>query len=80
VNDLPHAKLFASDRAEDERAVTSDYPGMEKGDLLPDFIDAIRSGRQPQIDETDIFRVMDVCFSVWEASQSGQRVKINYLI
>ncbi len=80
TNDIPDAKIFSSDRDEDERAMSVPYPGMEKGDLLPEFIDAIRSGRKPEIDEKDIFRVMDVCFAVWEASQSGGTAKVTYLI
>ncbi len=80
VNDMPSAKLFSSDRPEDERAVTTAYPGMEKGDLLPDFIDAIRKDRLPEVNEIDIFRVMDVCFAVWESAQTGRSIKVQYLV
>jgi predicted dehydrogenase len=80
VNDVPDGKLFSGDKPEDERAVTTPYPGMEKGDLLPDFIDAIRTNRRPQVDEIDIFRVMDVCFAVRDAAQTGRSVKVQYLV
>ena len=53
---------------------------MEKGDLLPEFVDAIRSGTSPEVNATDIFRVMDVCFAVWDAVRSGCTVKVSYLI
>lgn len=79
VNDMPDGKLFSSDRPEDEVAVTTPYPGMEKGDLLPEFITAIREDQQPEISETDIFRVMDVCFAVHDAAQSGDRIPVTYL-
>jgi len=80
VNDMPDGKLFSSDRPEDERPMTTAYPSMEKGDLLPDFIDAIRTDRAPAVNEVDIFRVMDTCFAVWEASQNGKRVQVQYMI
>jgi len=80
VNDMPNAKVFSGDEATDERAMTTPYPGMEKGDLLPEFIAAIRNGHAPEIDATDIFRVMDVCFAVREAAQSGRTVKVDYLV
>jgi predicted dehydrogenase len=80
VNDMPDAKLFAGDRPEDERPMTVPYPAVEKGDLLPDFIDAIRTGRAPEVGARDIFRVMDVCFAVREAAESGHTVPISYLI
>ncbi len=80
VNDLPNAKLFSSDRPEDETPMTAAYPGMEKGDLLPDFIEAIRNDRPPNVNERDIFRIMDVCFAVREAAEKGRTVPISYLI
>jgi predicted dehydrogenase len=79
VNDMPAAKLFKGDRPEDESAMTVPYPAMEKGDLLPDFIAAIRTGGKPPVDEIDIFRVMDVCFAVAEAAEKGRTVKVQYL-
>lgn len=79
VNDMPHAKLFSGDQDADEQAVTTPYPGMEKGDLLPEFVEAIRNDETPAVDETDIFRVMDVCFAVREAAQCGKSVPVSYL-
>lgn len=80
VNDLPHAKLFAGDQPEDEVRWEEPYPAIEKGDLLPDFLDAIRSGRQPLVNAIDVFRVMDVCFASWEAVQQRRTIKVSYLI
>lgn len=80
VNDMPHAKIFTSDRPEDESADTTPYPAVEKGDLLPDFITAIREGRQPNVNFKDIFRVMDVCFAALESAESGRVVPVSYQI
>lgn len=80
VNDLPDAKLFSGDRPEDEQPMCVPYPGMEKGDLLPDFIAAIRENRKPEVNEVDIFRVMSVCFAVWDAVRTGQTIKVENLL
>jgi len=80
INDLPHAKLFDGDGAANEHVVSTPYPGIEKGDLLPDFIEAIRAGREPQISVRDIFRVMDVCFAAWDAVSSSRTIRVTYLI
>ena len=80
INDLPSAKFFTGDRPEDESAVTTPYPGMAKGDLLPDFLAAIREGREPIIGARDVFRVMDVCFAAMESVEAGRSVKITYSI
>jgi predicted dehydrogenase len=80
VNDMPHAKLFTGDEEGDEEVVTTPYPGMKKGDMLPEFVTAIRDGGRPAVDAVDIFRIMDVCFATWEATRTGARVKVNYLV
>lgn len=80
VNDLPHAKRFAGEEAENEVAVKTPYPAMQKGDLLPDFIEAIRAGRQPNVGARDVFRVMDICFAIREALEQGRTVPVSYLM
>ena len=80
INDLPNAKLFSGDRPEDETAMTVPYPAIEKGDLLPDFVAAIRAGREPAISARDVFRVMDICFTAWDSVREGRTVKVSYLI
>lgn len=81
VNDMPNAKLFSGDDPEkDEQAMDVPYPAMEKGDLLPEFVDGIRSGHKPLINETDIFRVMDICFAIWESVVKRTTVKVTRLI
>ena len=80
INDSPDAKLFSGDRPEDEQPFSVPYPAIEKGDLLPEFIDAIREGREPLVSKVDVFRTMDVCFAIWEAVSSGRNVPVTYLM
>jgi UDP-N-acetyl-2-amino-2-deoxyglucuronate dehydrogenase len=78
LNDVPSAKRFTGDRPEDEHEVTTPYPGMEKGDLLPELVDAIRTGGEPAVSATDVFRVMDVCFAAEASIREGRTVKVTY--
>lgn len=80
VNDLPNGKLFTGDRDEDETVVTSAYPGMAKGDLIPDFIGAIREGREPNVGAKDVFRIMDLCFAALESVEKRCTVPVTYMI
>ena len=80
INDMPNAKMFHGTEQNDEAVVTTPYPGMKKGDLLPEFVEAIRANREPTVGARDVFRVMDVCFAAWESARSGHRVKVRYLI
>ena len=45
-----------------------------------DFIDAIRTGREPMVSARDVFRVMDICFAAWEAVNKGRTVQVQYLL
>lgn len=80
VNDLPDAKLFSGDRPEDEARDTTPYPAIDKFDLLPDFIAAIRSGREPIVGSRDVFRIMDICFACREAIETRRNVAVSYLL
>lgn len=80
VNDKPCAKLFDGDQNENEHKVETPYPAIEKFDLLPDFIAAIREGREPNVSAVDIFRVMDVCFACYESLEARRTVSVTYQI
>lgn len=80
INDIPHAKLFHGDQPDDEEEMTVPYPAYEKGDLLPEFIESIRSGRQPLVTARDVFRVMDICFAAWDSVCRKQTVAVSYIL
>jgi UDP-N-acetyl-2-amino-2-deoxyglucuronate dehydrogenase len=80
VNDKPNAKLFFGEKAADEEVVTTPYPGIQKGDLIPDFIGAIRAGTEPMVRAVDVFRVMDVCFAAMRSMIEGKTLRVDYLI
>ena len=80
INDMPNAKLFVGENPEDQSAVTTPYPGMAKGDLLPDFLAAIREDREPNVSAKDVFRVMDICFAAWESVEQGRTVPVSYVL
>lgn len=81
INGQPEALEFTGDDpATDVHRNTVPYPAMEKGDLLPDFVEALLEGRRPLITMADVFRVMDVCYACWSATQSGQTTPVRYLL
>jgi UDP-N-acetyl-2-amino-2-deoxyglucuronate dehydrogenase len=81
VNDRPNAKLFdGDDERTSERAVKTPYPSAAKGDLIPEFIQAIRENREPLVGARDVFRTMDVCFACNNALETSQVVSVDYLL
>lgn len=61
------ARLYRGDQPEDEEPFDVPYPAIEKGDLLPDFIAAIREDREPIVGAKDVFQVMNICLAAWES-------------
>ena len=80
INDTPHAKLFHGDNSEDIEIVETNYPGIDKFGLLPDFISSIRIGNEPEVSAKDVFRVMDICFACYESLKAKKTVNVDYLI
>lgn len=89
-NGKPDGRLFTGNRRfgadpflEEEvveEPFTVPYPAVEKGDLLPDFIDAIRNDREPNVGAKDIYRVMEICFACWESVQNRRNVDVTYTL
>lgn len=76
VNQMGDGDWFEGTDGERHATVTETYPGMEKGDLLPDFIDAIRNDREPAVAAADVFHVMNVCLAAEESRRTGRFVEV----
>lgn len=79
-NAVPEARHFSGDTPEDLTSVDTPYPAIEKGDLLPDFIAAIRENRAPKVTARDVYRVMEICFACWDAASTGRTTAVSYTL
>lgn len=73
------ARLYRGDQPEDEETFDVPYPAIEKGDLLPDFVDAIRQDREPIVGAKDVFQVMNICISALESVDQRRTITIPAL-
>ncbi len=72
-NDLPNARLFVSREAESKPiSVDTPYPAVQKGALIPSFIDAICGTGRAIVEEADVFAALDVCFAIDRSLQTGK--------
>jgi predicted dehydrogenase len=53
------------------------YPGIEKGDLIPGFIDSIRGTGCAEIKEDELFAAMEVCLAIDRSWREGVPVRID---
>jgi predicted dehydrogenase len=70
-------RLYRGDALEDEETFDVPYPGIEKSDLLPDFVAAIREDREPIVAARDVFEVMNICLTAWESVEARQNLRVT---
>jgi len=80
VNHRGNGEIFSGDSENDLILDSTPYPGFLKGDLLPEFISSIRQDVDPVVTGEDIFRVMDVCFAIWESYKKKKTVEVSYVL
>ncbi len=80
VNGFDHALLYTSrEPAVEPARVQSEYPGADKGALLPSFIDAILGRGAAGVTEEDVFASLAVCFAIEKSAHSNVPVKVEYI-
>jgi len=53
------------------------YPGIEKGDLIPGFVEAIRGNGRAEIEEDELFATMETCLAIDRSWREGVPVRIG---
>lgn len=75
INGLDEGKLWTLAGGQPvARSVRSPYPGVEKGDLIPSFVESIVSERPALVTTDEVFAAMEVLFAIERAHASGERV------
>ncbi len=54
------------------------YPGTQKGDLIPSFVDSILYGKMPGVNKQEIFDVMAISLAIEESILRGSKIKVDY--
>ena len=79
-NDFNFAKLFTKqDPSKDYKILDSPYPGVDKGDLVENFIYSIKNRTEPYIGKKEIFNVMSICFAIEKSLSTGKPEKVEYI-
>ena len=78
VNNIHHSFVIESrDSSEEIIPITSLYPGVGKGDLIPSFVDAILGRGSPVVDEKAVFAAMSTCLAIDLSLQTGKPVNVQ---
>jgi len=77
-NDIPNGRLYKSREAGSlPKMLKTPYPGVNKGDLIPSFIDAIRGKGRAIVEEEDVFNALYACYAIDRSLQTQQPEKVK---
>ncbi len=77
-NTLEGGKYYTSRAHQDSPMITDQaYPAVDKGELVRDFVDAIRDDRNPYVLKADVFHVMRVCLAIEESIRTGTEITLD---
>jgi predicted dehydrogenase len=73
------ALLFTSrDAAVPPQRIATPYPGVHKGGLIGNFVDAILGRAAPLVTHQEVFDCMAICFAIEEALRNRAPVAVQY--
>ena len=79
INDLECGRLIESrDPAQKPSAITAEYPGTRKGDLIHSFVDSIVHGTNAAVTADEVFETMNVCFAIEKSLAQGRPVVVSH--
>ena len=79
VNRLGPASVYRRDGQETrEEPLDAAYPGVEKGDLIPEFVASIRGEGPARVTADEVFEALAVCFAIDQAAAGGDRVGVDH--
>lgn len=80
MNEPDRATLYRSrDPAVPPETIDAPYPGVDKGDLVAGFVDAILGHGPSPVGERDVLDTMAVCLAIDRSAATGRPVTVDYL-
>jgi predicted dehydrogenase len=77
-NDFDAARLWKSrDPQVAPQLLDTPYPGVQKGGLIRNFVDAVIDGARLLVSQEDLFHTMAVCFAIDSAKADGKVTAVN---
>jgi predicted dehydrogenase len=80
INGLESAFVYRSrDPGTAPETVTEAYPGVDKGDLLEDFVEAVLNNREPEVGQDAVFSALSLCFAIERSVHGGRPEPVRQL-
>lgn len=73
------ARLWQSRNSDSEpEVIDAEYPGVDKGDMIPAFVNAVLGQGEPDVVESELFAAMSVCIAINRAITERRPVVPKY--
>jgi predicted dehydrogenase len=70
--------IFSRDPKKAPMAISDDYPGSTKGDMLPAFVKSILDGSPPDVTVQEVLDVMSVSLAIERSVSTGLPERVRY--
>jgi predicted dehydrogenase len=78
VHDRQGARVYTSrDPDAVPQVIDDDYPGANKGDMLPAFVASILDGTEPDVSTVDVLDAMSIALAIERSARVGQTVDVQ---
>ena len=78
LNNLHESFIISSrDPKAKSISITTPYPGLSKGDLIPSFVDSVLGRGSPIVDEHAVFSSMATCLAINRSLQTGKSQSVE---
>ena len=79
VNDVSNGFFYESrDPQKSPTNLESKYPGLQKSDLIPSFVDSIKGVSDAIVDKETVFRVMSTCIAIDKSLTTKKPQKVKF--
>ncbi|MDX1959918.1 MAG: Gfo/Idh/MocA family oxidoreductase [Leptospiraceae bacterium] len=80
VNRKTSAEYFTSrDSSIEPELLNTEYPGIQKGDLIHSFLDDILGYGDSDVNKEDVFKTISVCFAMENSLRKNIHVPVEYI-
>jgi predicted dehydrogenase len=70
--------IFSRDPRNAQQAISDDYPGSTKGDMLPSFVKSILDGTPPDVSAQEVIDVMSVSLAIERSVSTRLPERVRY--
>ena len=70
--------INSRDEKQTFKNITDPYPGTNKGDLIPSFVDSLIYNKKPDVTKQEVCDVMAISLAIEKSIRKGSKILVDY--